>query len=65
LLGVSEATVALYSPIALPLALERGGFIFLAIGLSPLPAAKTYRVQTVRKGGQRRASKRRRPAVRD
>jgi hypothetical protein len=35
LLGVSEAAVALYSPMALPLGLELGGFIFLAIGLSP------------------------------
>jgi hypothetical protein len=65
LLGVNRTEVALYSPLALPLGLELGGFIFLAIGLSPWPAAKTYRVQKVRKGGQRRASKRRRPAVRD
>jgi hypothetical protein len=65
LLGVSEAAVALYSPIALPLGLELGGFIFLATGLSPWSAAKTHRVQSVRKGGHRRASKRRRPAVRD
>lgn len=35
LLGVSEASVALYSPLALPLGLELGGFIFLATGLSP------------------------------
>jgi len=35
LLGVSEAAVALYSPMALPLGLELGGFIFLAIGLPP------------------------------
>ena len=34
-LGVSEATVSLYSPLALPLGLELGGFIFLATGLSP------------------------------
>jgi hypothetical protein len=34
-LGVSEANVALYGPLALPLALELGGFIFLATGLAP------------------------------
>jgi hypothetical protein len=37
LLGVSEASVALYSPLALPVGLELGGFIFLATGLSPRP----------------------------
>lgn len=35
LLGVSEVSVALYSPLALPLGLELGGFIFLAVGLGP------------------------------
>jgi hypothetical protein len=35
ILGVSEASVALYSPLALPLGLELGGFIFLAVGLAP------------------------------
>ena len=35
LFGVSEASVGLYSPLALPLGLELGGFIFLATGLSP------------------------------
>ena len=34
-LGVSEASVSLYSPLALPLGLELGGFIFLATGLAP------------------------------
>lgn len=34
-LGVSEANVALYGPLALPLALELGGFAFLACGLAP------------------------------
>jgi hypothetical protein len=34
-LGVSEASVALYSPLALPLGLELGGFVFLAVGLAP------------------------------
>jgi hypothetical protein len=34
-LGMSEASVALYSPLALPFALELGGFIFLAVGLAP------------------------------
>jgi hypothetical protein len=34
-LGVSQASVALYSPLALPFALELGGFIFLAVGLAP------------------------------
>jgi hypothetical protein len=35
ILGVSEASVALYSPLALPLGMELGGFIFLATGLAP------------------------------
>lgn len=35
ILHVSEASVALYQPLALPFALELGGFIFLAVGLSP------------------------------
>jgi hypothetical protein len=35
ILGVSQASVALYSPLALPSALELGGFIFLAVGLAP------------------------------
>ncbi len=64
LLGVSETAVALYSPMALPLGLELGGFIFLAIGLSPGRAAKPHRLRTNRKGGQRRASKPRRPPAR-
>jgi len=34
-LGVSQAAVSLYSPLALPLGLELGGFIFLATGLAP------------------------------
>jgi hypothetical protein len=34
-LGISQASVALYSPLALPFALELGGFIFLAVGLAP------------------------------
>lgn len=34
-LGVSEASVAMYSPLLLPLGLELGGFIFLALGLAP------------------------------
>jgi len=46
-LAIEPATVALYSPFALPLGLELGGFIFLAVGLSPRcgeekkPARKT------------------------
>lgn len=35
MVGVSEANVALYSPLALPLAMELGGFILLATGLAP------------------------------
>ncbi len=35
LLGVSQTAIALYSPLALPLGLEIGGFVFLATGLSP------------------------------
>ncbi len=46
LLGIGEPTVTLYSPLALPLALELGGFVFLATGLSPrrnLPSIKNKR----------------------
>jgi hypothetical protein len=48
LLGVSQTAVALYSPLALPLGLELGGFIFLAIGLGPgrdVPAARAKRAK--------------------
>jgi hypothetical protein len=48
LLGVSEAAVALYSPMALPLGLELGGFVFLAIGLSP--RAKQSAAKAKRRG---------------
>ena len=34
-LGIQQASVALYSPLLLPLGLELGGFIFLALGLAP------------------------------
>ena len=34
-LGIQEASVALYAPLLLPLGLELGGFIFLALGLAP------------------------------
>jgi hypothetical protein len=34
-LGVSEASVEMYSPLMLPLALELGGFVLLALGLAP------------------------------
>jgi hypothetical protein len=34
-LGMPEASIALYSPLMLPLALELGGFILLALGLAP------------------------------
>jgi hypothetical protein len=34
-LNVSEASIALYSPLVLPIALELGGFLLLAVGLSP------------------------------
>lgn len=34
-LGVDEAKVQLYAPLFLPLGLELGGFIFLALGLAP------------------------------
>jgi hypothetical protein len=61
LLGVSEAAVTLYSPMALPLGLELGGFIFLAIGLSPRaerPNAKGKQTRKKTKGTFRRPSKR-------
>lgn len=57
LLGVSRETVALYSPLALPLGLELGGFIFLATGLSPRasqPAAKVSRPRKKAKSAPRR-----------
>ena len=34
-LGIQQASVTLYSPLLLPLGLELGGFIFLALGLAP------------------------------
>ena len=34
-LGIEAGTVRLYSPLLLPLGLEIGGFIFLALGLTP------------------------------
>lgn len=34
-LGVDEASVQLYSPLFLPIGLELGGFIFLALGMAP------------------------------
>lgn len=40
-LGISEATVAMYGPLLLPLGLELGGFIFLAFGLSPAARRET------------------------
>lgn len=51
-LGIPQASVALYMPLLLPLGLELGGFIFLAAGLAPrrredaaepvaMPVAKT------------------------
>jgi hypothetical protein len=49
LLGISQATVALYSPLALPLGLELGGFIFLAIGLSPNAPRSNAKVSRPRK----------------
>ncbi len=33
--GIAPETVAMYAPLALPFALELGGFIFLAFGLAP------------------------------
>ena len=36
-LGIEESTVRLYVPLFLPLGLEIGGFIFLALGLAPAP----------------------------
>jgi hypothetical protein len=44
-LGVSEASVSLYSPLALPLGLELGGFIFLATGLAPRRREKAKKVE--------------------
>jgi hypothetical protein len=51
LLGVSQTAVALYSPLALPLGLELGGFIFLALGLSP----RCYRPESGRKRPRKKA----------
>jgi hypothetical protein len=38
--GLSVATVALYQPLLFPLALQLGGFFFLAYGLSPIREIK-------------------------
>jgi hypothetical protein len=47
-LGVSEASVEMYSPLLLPLALELGGFVLLALGLAPRgPAARRREADTV------------------
>jgi hypothetical protein len=59
LLGIREASVALYSPLALPLGLELGGFAFLATGLSPRskkPDAKPKRARRKAKAKVRRKS---------
>jgi hypothetical protein len=45
LLGISHNAVALYSPLALPLGLELGGFVFLAIGLSPRAKQRVTKAQ--------------------
>jgi hypothetical protein len=45
LLGISHNAVALYSPLALPLGLELGGFAFLAIGLSPRAKQRVTKAQ--------------------
>jgi hypothetical protein len=61
LLGVSQTAITLYSPMVLPLGLELGGFIFLAIGLSPRaerPNAKGKQTRKKTKGTSRRPSKR-------
>lgn len=60
--GLSEATVALYQPLIFPLALQLGGFVFLAYGLSPRretalkakpkPKARAKRTPKPRKGGK-------------
>lgn len=52
LLGVSEASVALYSPLALPLGLELGGFIFLATGLSPRSKKPNSRLKRSRRNAK-------------
>jgi|EndMetStandDraft_7_1072992.scaffolds.fasta_scaffold33681_2 hypothetical protein len=64
MLGISQAAVTLYSPLALPLGLELGGFIFLAIGLSPRatePAANLSHPRKKARSKHRRAPSR--PAV--
>jgi hypothetical protein len=61
-LGIDAGTVRLYSPLLLPLGLELGGFIFLALGLAPrwrepelqpLPAPVAIEVATPAKRGGR------------
>jgi hypothetical protein len=49
LLGISEASVGLYSPLALPLGLELGGFAFLATGLSPRNTRQVSRPKRARR----------------
>lgn len=50
-MGVSEEVVALYSPLALPFALELGGFAFLACGLAPRRRRKDEPLRDDRKHG--------------
>jgi hypothetical protein len=50
-MGVSQEVVALYSPLALPFALELGGFAFLACGLAPRRRRKDEPLRDDRKHG--------------
>jgi hypothetical protein len=63
LFGVSEAAVALYSPMALPLGLELGGFIFLAIGLSPRGQQPDWLRKRPRKKAKRKSKRQVRDAI--
>jgi hypothetical protein len=63
LFGVSEAAVALYSPMALPLGLELGGFIFLAIGLSPSGQQPESLSNRPRKKAKRKSKRQVRDAI--
>ena len=61
-LGVNEGSIELYMPLALPFALELGGFIFLALGLAPVAKRREDEtevvanpVQSVAKGPAKRS----------
>jgi hypothetical protein len=63
LFGVSEASIALYSPLALPLGSELGGFVFLATGLSPRSNKRDLRPKRARRKDKAKVGCQRRKLV--